>query len=200
MSVVSAYTPRRGRNVELALVIGAVAIVLLAYVNVGLATSESIPPGTLALAGGYLAMAVGFHLVLRWRASYADPLMLPIITLLNGLGLVMIHRIDLATGKTIADGVALRQLVWTGVAVVIAAIVLVVLRDHRVLRRYTYLAGVVGFVLLLLPLMPVIGTSIYGSRIWIRVGPLSSPGRSSSRGTSCRPGTRSRSPVARCSA
>ena len=173
MSVVSSYTPRRGRNVELALVFGAVAIVLLAYVNVGLATSESIPPGTLALAGGYLAMAVGFHLVLRWRASYADPLMLPIITLLNGLGLVMIHRIDLANGKSISDGVALRQLVWTGVAVVIAAIVLVVLRDHRVLRRYTYLAGVVGFVLLLLPLMPVIGTSIYGSRIWIRVGPLS---------------------------
>lgn len=77
-------------------------------------------------------MAVGFHLVLRWRASYADPLMLPIITLLNGLGLVMIHRIDLANGTSISDGVALRQLMWTGVAVTIAAAVLVVLRDHRV--------------------------------------------------------------------
>ena len=173
MSVVSSYTPRRGRNVELVLLIGAVAIVLLAYVNVGLATSETIPPGTMALAGGYLAMAVGFHLVLRWRASYADPLMLPIITLLNGLGLVMIHRIDLANGTSISDGVALRQLMWTGVAVTIAAAVLVVLRDHRVLRRYTYLAGVVGFVLLLLPLMPVIGTSIYGARIWIRIGSMS---------------------------
>ena len=159
MSVVSSYTPRRGRNVELALVVGAVAIVVLAYVNVGLATSGDIPPGTLALAGGFLALAVGFHLVLRWRASYADPLMLPIITLLNGLGLVMIHRIDLAHGKSIADGVALRQLVWTGVAAAIAAVVLVVLRDHRVLRRYTYLAGAIGFGLLLLPLLPVIGTS-----------------------------------------
>ena len=173
MSVVSSYTPRRGRNIELVLVVGAVGIVLLAYVNVALATSGTIPPGTLALAAGFLAPAVGFHLVLRWRASYADPLMLPIVTLLNGLGLVMIHRIDLANGKSIADGIALRQLVWTGVAVAIAAVVLVVLRDHRVLRRYTYLAGAVGFVLLLLPLLPVIGTSIYGSRIWIRIGPFS---------------------------
>ncbi len=132
-----------------------------------------IPPGTLTLVGGYLALAIGFHLVLRWRASYADPLMLPIITLLNGLGLVMIHRIDIAHGKSIADGVALRQLMWTAVAMVIAAIVLVVLRDHRVLRRYTYLAGAIGFGLLLLPLLPVIGTSIYGSRIWIQIGPFS---------------------------
>ncbi len=173
MSVVSSYTPRRGRNVELALVIGAVAIVLLAYLNVELATTGAIPPGTLTLVGGYLALAIGFHLVLRWRASYADPLMLPIITLLNGLGLVMIHRIDIANGKSIADGVALRQLMWTAVAMVIAAVVLVVLRDHRVLRRYTYLAGAIGFGLLLLPLLPVIGTSIYGSRIWIQIGPFS---------------------------
>ncbi len=173
MSVVSSFTPRRGRNVELVLVVAAVAIVLLAYLNVELATTGEIPPGTLTLVGGYLALALGFHMVLRWRASYADPLMLPIITLLNGLGLVMIHRIDLANGKSIADGVALRQLMWTAVAMVLAAVVLIVLRDHRVLRRYTYLAGAVGFGLLLLPLLPVIGTSIYGSRIWIQIGPFS---------------------------
>jgi cell division protein FtsW (lipid II flippase) len=173
MSIVSSITARKGRNVELALVVGAVGIVLLAYLNVELATSGTIPPGTLTLVGGYLALAIGFHLVLRWRASYADPLMLPIITLLNGLGLVMIHRIDIAHGKSIADGVALRQLMWTAVAMVIAAVVLVVLRDHRVLRRYTYLAGAIGFGLLLLPLLPVIGTSVYGSRIWIQLGPFS---------------------------
>ena len=173
MSIVSSFTPRKGRNVELALVVGAVAIVLLAYLNVELAATGTIPPGTLTLVGGYLALAIGFHLVLRWRASYADPLMLPIITLLNGLGLVMIHRIDIAHGKSIADGVALRQLMWTAVAMVVAAIVLLVLRDHRVLRRYTYLAGAIGFGLLLLPLFPVIGTSIYGSRIWIQLGPFS---------------------------
>ena len=109
MSIVSSYTPRKGRNVELALVIGAVAIVALAYVNVELAVTGSLPPSLATLVFGYLGVAVGFHLVLRWRASYADPLMLPIVTLLNGLGLVMIHRLDLANGRSLTDGVALRH-------------------------------------------------------------------------------------------
>ncbi len=173
MSVVSSLTPRKGRNIELVLLLGAVAIVGLAYLNVGLATSGTVPPGIFALTGGFLAAAVGMHLVLRWRAAYADPLMLPIVTLLNGLGLVMIHRIDVAKGDSIADGVALRQLMWSALAIAIAAGVLIVLRDHRLLRRYTYLAGVLGFGLLLLPLLPVIGTSELGSRIWIRIGPMS---------------------------
>jgi cell division protein FtsW (lipid II flippase) len=173
MSVVSSVTPRKGRNIELVLLLGAVAIVGLAYLNVGLATSGTVPPGIIALTGGYLAVAVGMHLVLRWRASYADPLMLPIVTLLNGLGLVMIHRIDVARGDSLTEGVALRQLMWSTLAVAIAAGVIIVLRDHRILRRYTYLAGVLGFGLLLLPLLPVIGTSEFGSRIWIRIGPMS---------------------------
>ncbi len=173
MSVVASVTPRKGRNIELVLLLGAVAIVGLAYLNVGLATSGTVPPGIIALTGGYLAVAIGMHLVLRWRASYADPLMLPIVTLLNGLGLVMIHRIDVARGNSLTEGVALRQLMWSALAVAIAAGVIIVLRDHRILRRYTYLAGVLGFGLLLLPLLPVIGTSEFGSRIWIRIGPMS---------------------------
>jgi cell division protein FtsW (lipid II flippase) len=173
MSVVASLTPRKGRNIELVLLLGAVAIVGLAYLNVGLATTGTVPPGIIALTGGYLAVAVGMHLVLRWRASYADPLMLPIATLLNGLGLVMIHRIDVAKGNSLTDGVALRQLMWSALAVAIAAGVVIVLRDHRILRRYTYLAGVLGFGMLLLPLLPVIGTSEFGSRIWIRIGPMS---------------------------
>ncbi|WP_377645575.1 FtsW/RodA/SpoVE family cell cycle protein [Oryzobacter terrae] len=173
MSVVSSYTPRKGRNIELLLLVGAVSIVLLAYVNMGLATSESIPPSLLALGGGFLAVSVVFHLVLRWRASYADPLMLPIVTLLNGLGLVMIHRLDIARGDSLTEGVALRQLMWSALAVAIAVGVLVLVRDHRILRRYTYLAGAIGLLLLLLPLFPVIGTSVNGSRIWIRLGGFS---------------------------
>ena len=173
MSVVSSYTPRHGRNVELGLLFGAVAIVGLAYVNLGLATSGSVPPSLVAIGLGYLGVAVAFHVVLRWRASYADPFMLPIVVLLNGLGLVMIHRLDLANGRSITEGIALRQLMWSALAVGIAAVVLIVVRDHRILRRYTYLAGAIGFLLLVLPLFPVIGTSVYGSRIWIKIGGFS---------------------------
>ena len=173
MSVVSSYTPRHGRNVELGLLFGAVGIVGLAYVNLGLATSGSVPPSLVAIGLGYLGVAVAFHVVLRWRASYADPFMLPIVVLLNGLGLVMIHRLDIANGRSITEGIALRQLMWSALAVGIAAVVLIVVRDHRILRRYTYLAGAIGFLLLVLPLFPVIGTSVYGSRIWIKIGGFS---------------------------
>jgi cell division protein FtsW (lipid II flippase) len=173
MTVVSRFRPRRGRNVELALVVAATAIVLLAYVNVGVATHGAVPPSLLVLGGGFLGLALAFHLVLRWKASYADPIILPIATLLNGLGLVMIHRLDIAHGRSIADGMALRQLMWSALSVALAIAAIVVMRDHRVLRRYTFTAGLVGFLLLLLPLVPVIGSDKNGSKIWIALGPLS---------------------------
>ncbi len=92
--------------------------------------------------------------MLRWRASYADPLLLPIATLLNGLGLVMIHRLDLAYERTGMDALALKQLVWSALSVVIAAVVIITLRDHRRLRRYTFTAMAAGLFLLVLPLAP----------------------------------------------
>lgn len=173
MTAVGSVVPRRGRNVELALLLLAVAIVMLAYVNVGMAVNGSFPPGIFGHGLGLLAIVVGFHLVLRWKAPHADPLLLPIVTLLNGLGLVMIHRLDLAKDNSFTEGLALRQLVWSAVGVAIAAAVLVFLPDHRTLRRYTFTAGLVGFGLLLLPLVPGLGRQVYGSRIWIGIGPLS---------------------------
>ncbi|MCA1783659.1 MAG: FtsW/RodA/SpoVE family cell cycle protein [Dermatophilaceae bacterium] len=173
MISIASMGPRSGRTVELLLLIGAVGIVMLAYVNVEIATNESIPPNLLAQGAGLLVIAVVFHLVLRWRASYADPLLLPIATLLNGLGLVMLHRIDVARGQDFANGLALRQLTWSALAVAIAAAVLFLLPDHRLLRRYTYIAGLAAVVLLLMPLLPFIGREVYGARIWIGIGPFS---------------------------
>ncbi|MCE1179014.1 MAG: FtsW/RodA/SpoVE family cell cycle protein [Micrococcales bacterium] len=173
MSLVDSVAPTKGRNVELILLVGAVGLVILAYANVELATHGHLPVDLLTQSAGLAAIALVFHLVLRWRASYADPLLLPIVTLLNGLGLVMIHRLDIAKGRTIGEGMALRQLTWSALAVAIAIGVLFFLKDHRTLRRYTYTAAVVGFGLLLLPLVPGLGRSVYGSRIWIGIGPFS---------------------------
>ena len=173
MTSIASQGPRSGRTVELLLLVGAVGIVMLAYVNVEIATHEAIPPNLLAQGAGLLTIAVALHLVLRWRASYADPLILPIATLLNGLGLVMLHRIDIARGQPFGDGLALRQLTWSALAVAIAAAVLILLPDHRLLRRYTYVAGLAAVVLLLMPLLPVIGREVYGARIWIGLGPFS---------------------------
>jgi cell division protein FtsW (lipid II flippase) len=173
ITTVESVTPQPRRGVELALLILAIVIVLGAWINVDLNRNGTVPPNIFPVAGGLVVLAVGVHLVLRWRAPYADPLLLPIATTLNGLGLVMIHRLDLAQGKLGTDGDAYRQIIWTALAVVLAVGVILALRDHRLLRRNTYTSMAVGFGLLLLPLLPVIGTETNGSRIWISLGPLS---------------------------
>ncbi|MFV0461791.1 MAG: FtsW/RodA/SpoVE family cell cycle protein [Nostocoides sp.] len=172
MTAISRFPVRPRRGTELTLVIFAVAIVTLAYANVALATTGDLPADLWTQAALILVVALAFHAVLRWRASYADPLILPIITLLNGLGIVMIHRLDLADDRSFADGYALRQILLTAISMIIAAAVLILLRDHRILRRYTYTWAAVGVVLLLLPLAPVIGDAENGSRIWIQIGPF----------------------------
>ncbi len=173
ITTVQNVAPATRRNVELVLLLLAVGIVLLAYVNVDLGVNGTVPAQLVPIGGGLLVMVLVFHGVLRWRACYADPLMLPIATLLNGFGLVMIHRIDLSAGRAGLDSNAARQLVWSALSVGLAAGVLIVLRDHRLLRRYTFTAMFAGLALLLLPLLPVVGSTVYGSRIWVRLGPLS---------------------------
>lgn len=172
-TTVETITPRSGRAVELWLTLFALAIVLAAWVSVDLTLRDTVPAYLATIGGGLGALVLAFHLLLRWRAAYADPLLLPIVTLLNGIGLVMIHRLDLAAGREGFEGYAFRQLIWTGVSIGVAGALLFFLRDHRLLRRYTYTAMAVGIALLLLPLLPLIGTSEYGAQIWIRIGPLS---------------------------
>ena len=110
------------RNTELLLLLFAVAIVLFAWVDTEMANRGAVPAGLLTIGGGLLTLVLLFNLLLRWKASYADPLLLPIATLLNGLGLVMIHRLDLAAGDYGFDGDAFRQLIWTGVSPVASAV------------------------------------------------------------------------------
>lgn len=171
-TTVEALTPRTRRNAELGLLVLAIGIVLLAWVTTDLNRNGTVPANIIPIAGGFTVLVLSVHLVLRWKAAYADPVLLPIATVLNGLGLVMIHRLDLARGKLGTDGDAYRQIIWTTLGVALAIAVIIVLRDHRLLRRYTYVSMAVGFVLLLLPLVPGLGETINGSQIWISVGPL----------------------------
>ncbi|GAB3598998.1 FtsW/RodA/SpoVE family cell cycle protein [Angustibacter peucedani] len=172
MSTVTTLVPRTRRGVELVLLVFAVLIVLTAYANVGIAVDGTLPPSLLSYGLGLIVLVGAVHLLLRWKAAYADPVLLPIATVLNGLGLVMIHRLDLANHRS-GGGMAARQLIWMTVGVVLCLAILWLLRDHRRLQRFTYTAMAVGLGLLLLPLLPVLGKNINGSRIWIGVGPLS---------------------------
>lgn len=163
-----ASTPR---NAELGLLVLAVALVAFAYAQVGLARTGEVPPSIIGYTAGLGGLALVVHIVIRVVAPYADPVLLPVVTAINGLGLVMLYRLDLAyaaRGRQI-DDFAPRQLGVLLIAVALAIVVLIIIRDHRVLRRYTWTAMVVGLLLLILPLAPVVGAEINGARIWIRL-------------------------------
>jgi cell division protein FtsW (lipid II flippase) len=152
-------------------VLTAVALVIgvAAYALVGVGVTGEVPADVLGYGAGMTGLALLVHLVLRWRAPYADPVILPVVVALNGIGLAMIYRIDLAReGRPDVEMFAPKQLAWSAISVVLACLVLIVLRDHRTLRRYTYTAMVVGLALIVLPLIPGIGVTINGARIWVR--------------------------------
>jgi cell division protein FtsW (lipid II flippase) len=173
MAVVTPVAPRTGRNLEAGLTAVAVALSIGAYALVGLTVDGQLPPGMLGYGAGIGALALSLHLALRRYAKYADPTLLPMATLINGIGLVMIHRIDVEDERSFGQSFAFKQLLWTTLGVIAATAIIIFVRDHRILSRYTYIAMAAGLALLLLPLLPVIGKNINGSRIWIGVGPIS---------------------------
>ncbi len=166
--------PRKRRGTELFLLLMALLVGVGAYVSVGIGYAGDIPADITAVAGGFVALAVAAHVAVRLLAPYADPVLLPLVVMLNGLGLAMIYRLDLDLGTGIdGDGTASQQVVWTFVGVLAFVAVLLLIRDHRRLQSYTYTLGLAALVLLLLPLVPGIGVQYNGARIWIAVGPLS---------------------------
>ncbi|OII68232.1 FtsW/RodA/SpoVE family cell cycle protein [Streptomyces sp. CC77] len=155
------------RGVELSLLVCAVLCSVLGYADVGLAHSGAVPPDVAGYGTGLGLLALLAHLAVRLCAPYADPLLLPIAVLLNGLGLVLIYRLDL---ETPADRAAPTQLVWSALGVALFAVVVVCLRDHRLLRRYAYVSVAAALALLILP---IFFPAVNGARIWVRVGGLS---------------------------
>ncbi|NEE12094.1 FtsW/RodA/SpoVE family cell cycle protein [Streptomyces sp. SID7499] len=158
--------PRR-RGIELALIVLAVLLSVYGYCAVGVARHGALPPGAAGYGAGLGVLALLAHLAVRLRAPYADPLLLPIGVLLNGLGLVLIYRLDL---ETPGDRAAPAQLVWSTLGVALFILVVLLLRDHRVLQRYTYVCVVAALILLTLP---ILFPAVNGARIWIRIAGFS---------------------------
>ncbi len=169
-------TPSR-RNTELALLVFAVVIPVFAYVNVGLALDDKVPTGLLSYGLGLGLIAGVGHIVVRKFAPYADPLLLPLATLLNGVGLVVIWRLDQSKRLqrlSVYVEAAPRQLLYSALGVALFVAVLVFLKDHRILQRYTYISMAGALVLLVLPLVPGLGFDNFGAKIWIKIPGLGS--------------------------
>ncbi len=167
------------RRSELTLLVLAVIVAMAAYAAVSLAHDEHVD-GAVVTYGAGLATLFGLaHVAVRRLTPAADPVLLPLAAVLNGIGLAMVRRLDLAAidtararGNRMPVALAPRQLMWTAIGTVVFVAVLAVVRDHRQLDRYRYTAMFAGLVLLLLPALPGLGAEINGARIWIRVGSL----------------------------
>ena len=174
MSSSPAWVPRKRRGAEFLLTILAVLIGIGAYCAVGLGAEGRIPAGVYKLAAGLIILAIAAHVIVRKVAPFADPVLLPLVLALNGIGLAMIYRIDLARLAIDANSpkLANQQLIWTLLGLIAFAAILILVRDHRRLQSMTYTFGLIAIGLLILPLLPVIGHTQNGSRIWIRIGPM----------------------------
>jgi cell division protein FtsW (lipid II flippase) len=163
------FVHRRRRGAELFLLILALVVGVGAYAAVGLGVKEKVPADIVSYGGWLAALIIVAHVAVRLTAPYADPVLLPIVAALNGLGLAEIHRLDLALDHHFAR----QQLVWMTLGVALFVATLLILRDHRVLQRFTYTSGLAAIVLLLLPMAPGIGKTVNGARIWIHLGAMS---------------------------
>jgi cell division protein FtsW (lipid II flippase) len=173
-STIMGFVHRRRRGAELFLVVLALVVGIGAYAAVGLGVDEEVPADLFGYGAWLAGLTIAAHLVIRVVAPYADPVLLPVVVALNGLGLAVIHRIDLAKEAAGSPhSFAQQQLTWMTLGVGLFVVTLLAIRDHRVLQRFTYTSGLAAIVLLLLPLLPGIGRTIYGARIWIHVGPFS---------------------------
>lgn len=168
MATVSEVSVRVGRRSEAVLLLLACTIAVSARAFVDANAGDGIDASLAVYAGSVVAMAIAAHTVIRLRAPAADPVLLPAGFALTGLGLAMIRRVDLAyLDRGRSTDFATIQEVWALIGIVGALLLLGFLPDHRLLRRYTYTAGVLGLVGLLLPLVPGLGREVNGARIWI---------------------------------
>ncbi len=164
------------RGTELVLLAFATFIVTIALVLVEANQEQELTSSIIWLGLSYLAVLTAAHLAVRRWAPYADPVILPCVALLNGLGLVMIHRIDLALaeraiqqGKEYTPDVS-KQVLFTAISLVLFVVVLVVISDHRTLTRYGYICGLVGIVALALPaVLPSSLSEVNGAKVWIKL-------------------------------
>jgi cell division protein FtsW (lipid II flippase) len=174
--------PPGRRGAELAMLGFAVAIMALAYASVGFGLNGHLPSGLATYVGGFAVLVLAAHLAVRWLAPYADPLLLPLAALLNGLGIVMIYRLQ-ESGRgansgevitTLTTHSAVTQLLYTAVGIAVFVGVLALIREPRKLQRYTYTLGTIGLILLAIPaLLPASHSSVNGAKAWILIGSFS---------------------------
>jgi cell division protein FtsW (lipid II flippase) len=135
------------------------------FASVYIARQDVISTASLTYAGFFFLLYLAAHLVARYTVPFADPYLLPIAGLLAAIGLTEIYRLQ--------PDDAFKQGVWIVVAVALFALTLFLLRyDYRRLESYKYIFGLTAIALLLLPILPLVGLTVNGARLWVHFGAL----------------------------
>ena len=156
------------RNAELVLLLLVSGIILALSVSVEAALDRAITIESLYLPIGLSVVFLVAHLAVRFLAPYADPVILPCVALLNGLGVTFIGRLSLSEVNDDYVGQGMRQWFWTIGAITLFSAALYFIRDHRSLSRFSYTAGLAGIVLVMIPaVLPADYSTINGAKLWI---------------------------------
>src|ERR1700722_2400707 len=175
------------RSTELWMVLFACGIVAFAFANTAFSLKGQHPSTFVEYMVAFVVIVLGAHLALRRWAPYADPLLLPIATLLNGLGIVMIYRLNQAgrhgnasaSGgpiSTLSSSATVTQIIYLVLGVAVFVAFLALINDIRRLQPYTYLLGLIGIGLIAIPaLLPssISGVAGTGAKIQVSIGGFS---------------------------
>jgi cell division protein FtsW (lipid II flippase) len=153
------------RNRELLNLVVVAVITGLGFASVYIARQEVVSTASLSYALFFFGLYLAAHTVARVAVPNADPYLLPMVGLLTAFGVTEIYRLD--------PDDAFRQGLWIVVGVgAFSATLLVLRRDFRRLESYKYIFGITSIVLLALPALPLIGQTVNGARLWVKLGPL----------------------------
>ena len=179
--------PAKRRSTELWMILFAFGLVAFAFANVAFSLKGQHLSTFVEYMVAYMVIVLGAHLAVRRWAPYADPLLLPIATVLNGLGIVMIYRLNQAgrygnasaSGSpisTLSSSATMTQIIYTVLGVAVLVLFLAFIKDIRSLQPYTYVFGLIGILLIAIPaLLPssISGVAGTGAKIQVSIGSFS---------------------------
>jgi cell division protein FtsW (lipid II flippase) len=151
-----------------------IVLVPLGFAITHMATSQKADIGPMLIAVVYVLIMLAAHFVLVASGQRGDPLLLPLVATIGGVGMVILNRLSPVVGETAAFGldldIATTQLLWFGVGVIAMLAVAIGLRDDRILRHYKYTWALAGIAMLVFTFL--FGTEVNGARLWIYLGPI----------------------------
>ncbi|MEJ7652433.1 MAG: FtsW/RodA/SpoVE family cell cycle protein [Chloroflexia bacterium] len=115
----------------------------------------------------FIAALLIVHVYLTLRRPRSDQVLFPVVAMLTAVGLVMIQRLArLTTDVDDLVGIDIRQTIWVFVGIFVMLVTMSAFRFVETMRRYKYTFALLGFLMMLALLIPGLGTTLNGARLW----------------------------------